>query len=218
MKSPYKIAVLLSGSGTNLQAIIDAIDTHHYDYEITTVVSNVAGAYGLKRAKQANIPTHTVDNHDFSDRNAFESALLDTLEPYQPQLIVLAGFMRIFTGHFIENYPGKIINLHPSLLPKYKGMHTYEKALAAGEKEHGSTIHFVTEALDSGPNILQAVVPIQNEETVESLKTKVQAQEHIYYPRVIQWFSENRIYMRDNAAYLDDKVLPPQGIQEWTSN
>ena len=180
--SRYPIVVLISGNGSNLQAIIDA----HLPIDIRALISNDPKAYGLQRAKNAGIQTEVVDHTLFSSRTAFEQALGDHIAKYQPELIVLAGFMRILGKDIVKRFAGKIINLHPSLLPKYPGLNTHAKAIANKDKVHGATIHYVTEALDAGPIIAQAQLAIEPNDTPDTLKEKVQALEHKLLPEVIQ--------------------------------
>lgn len=181
-----KIVVLISGHGSTLQSFIDAIaqDTLHVD--IAAVISNHADAYGLERAKLANIPTHVIAHTDFATRSAFDEALQQQIDYYHPDLVVLAGFMRILSPAFVQHFAGRLINIHPSLLPNYRGTHTYERALAAKEKFHGTTVHFVTDELDGGPIIAQASLPILPDDTPETLKARTQEIEQRLYPEVIE--------------------------------
>ena len=186
MKNTFTLVVLISGSGSNLQAIIDAIATGQLEARIQAVISNQADAYGLQRARQAGINTHIIAHQDYPDREAFDQQLAAVIDSYQPDLVVLAGFMRILTPDFVRHYAGKMINIHPSLLPKYKGLHTHKRVLEAGDTEHGLTIHYVTVDLDSGPILTQVRVPVQADDTEQTLAARVLQQEHIAYPRVIQ--------------------------------
>lgn len=189
----FKIAVLISGNGSNLQAIIDAIESKNLQAEIAVVVSDQPTAFGLQRAQRHAIGTEVLSAKSFKNREEYDVALQKLLDNYKPDLIVLAGFMRILSPGFVQHYQGKLINIHPSLLPKHRGLHTHEKVLAAGETEHGVTIHFVTEELDGGPIIVQESIPVSSNETVESLKERIHAIEHHLYPKVIQDFVENKI-------------------------
>lgn len=189
----FNIVVLISGNGSNLQAIIDAIAAKKLSANISAVISNRADAFGLERAKKANIPIHVLPNKDFKSTNDYDKALQQCIDQYQPQLIVLAGFIRILGKDFVKHYYGKIINIHPSLLPKYTGLNTHQRVLDAKEKEHGVSIHFVTEDLDSGPIIAQAKLIIEPNDTAETLKHKIHQLEHLLYPQVIQQFSEGKI-------------------------
>ncbi|MEQ5317934.1 phosphoribosylglycinamide formyltransferase [Providencia vermicola] len=206
-----KIVVLISGSGSNLQSIIEGCQSGTIKGRIAAVVSNQNTAYGLVRAQQAGIPAACLDAKAYSNRQAYDAALLALIEQYQPDLVVLAGFMRILSPDFVTHFTGKLLNIHPSLLPKYPGLHTHRKALENGDKEHGTSVHFVTEELDGGPVILQAKVPIFPEDTEADLIERVKTQEHTIYPLVVQWFSDNRLTMVEGKAVLDGKVLPQQG-------
>lgn len=206
-----KIVVLISGSGSNLQSIIEGCQSGTIKGRIVAVVSNQSTAYGLVRAQQAGIPAACLDAKTYANRQAYDTDLLALIEQYQPDLVVLAGFMRILSPEFVTHFTGKLLNIHPSLLPKYPGLHTHRKALENGDKEHGTSVHFVTEELDGGPVILQAKVPIFPEDTEEDLIERVKTQEHAIYPLVVQWFSDNRLTMVDGKAVLDGKVLPQQG-------
>jgi phosphoribosylglycinamide formyltransferase-1 len=202
---------LISGSGTNLQAIMDAREHGSLDVEIAVVFSNRANAAGLERASQAGIPTATLDHRDYPSREEFDQAMIDLLTPYAPDTVVLAGFMRILSSVFVRHYAGRLINIHPSLLPKYRGLNTHARALEAGDSEHGCSIHFVTEELDGGPLIAQAPISVQTNDTVDSLSKRVQQREHRLYPQVLQWRAQNRLELTYNGVLLDGKPLPTQG-------
>ncbi|MCG9598282.1 phosphoribosylglycinamide formyltransferase [Vibrio sp. Isolate25] len=209
------IVVLVSGNGSNLQAIIDACETKISTGRVTAVFSNKATAYGLERAKKAGAAAHFLDPKSFDTRDAFDHELMKQIDEYKPDVIVLAGYMRILSGEFVRHYRGRMINIHPSLLPKYPGLNTYQRAIHAGDEEHGTSVHFVTEQLDGGPVILQAKVPIFDEDTVETLTERVQTQEHKIYPLVVQWLVEERLIMKDEKeAYLDGKLLGIHGYAE----
>jgi len=175
--------------------------------DICAVVSNQCEAIGLEMAKKNNIATHCVNNKQFVDREEYDRALLTIMKPYHAELIIMAGFMRILTPIFIEYYQGKILNIHPSLLPKYRGLHTHQRALNSHDAEHGASVHFVTAELDGGPVIIQARVPILKNDTVTSLSQRVLSQEHAIYPLAINWFTEGRLEMIGNTGYLDGKAL-----------
>ncbi|ARU57647.1 phosphoribosylglycinamide formyltransferase [Oleiphilus messinensis] len=207
------IVVLISGSGTNLQALIDQTVHGTIAARIAAVISNRPGAGGIDRARQAGITTELLDHTNFQDREAFDEKLAETILRYKPDIVVLAGFMRILTPAFVRQFQGKMVNIHPSLLPKYKGLHTHKRALEAGDTEHGATVHFVTEELDGGPNIIQARVDIEENDTPESLAGKVLLKEHQIFPQVIKWMAEQRLSMTDNRAYLDDIIIPENGLQ-----
>ncbi|HGJ5872431.1 MAG TPA: phosphoribosylglycinamide formyltransferase [Arsenophonus apicola] len=205
------LVVLISGNGSNLQAIIDACKKQTIAAQISAVFSDNPTAYGLERAKQAAIPTVVLPKADYADNHTYDVSLMAEIAQYQPDLIVLAGYMRILTPRFVSHYLGKIINIHPSLLPKYPGLDTHRKALANGDKEHGTSIHFVTEKLDAGPIILQAKVPIFAEDQPQDIIARVQTQEHRIYPLVINWFVKGRLAMVNNSAFLDGCKLPEHG-------
>lgn len=211
--TPHRLAVLISGSGTNLQAILDAIADGSLKAQVAVVLSNKADAGGLQRASDAGIPTEVLDHRQFDSREAFDQAMIAQLDPYQPQTVVLAGFMRILSPTFVGHYTGKLINIHPSLLPKYRGLNTHARALEAGDHEHGCSIHFVTEELDGGPLIAQARVEIVANDTPESLSNRVQIREHQLYPLVLQWRAEQRLTLDEQGVLLDGKPLSSQGYQ-----
>jgi phosphoribosylglycinamide formyltransferase-1 len=189
------LVVLISGNGSNLQAIIDRIADGFLTVNIAAVISNNKDAFGLQRAIKAGIPTHILENKKFATRIEYDQALLNLVRTYEPDLIVLAGFMRILTSEFVKYYSGRILNIHPSLLPKYRGLNTHARVLAAGDKEHGASVHFVTETLDDGPVILQAKVPVLPTDNVETLAGRVLEQEHKIYPEAIKWYSQQRIML-----------------------
>jgi len=207
----HQLAVLISGSGTNLQAIMDAQKAGTLDAEIAVVFSNRANAAGLERAAQAGIPTASLDHRDYPNREQFDQAMIEVLTPYAPDTVVLAGFMRILSAVFVRHYAGQLINIHPSLLPKYRGLNTHARALEAGDSEHGCSIHFVTEELDGGPLIAQAPIAVHANDTVDSLSKRVQQREHLLYPQVLQWRAQDRLELTDNGVVLDGKPLPAQG-------
>ena len=208
---PCNVVVLISGSGSNLQALIDSIGHDGNPARIAAVVCNRADAYGLERAKQAGIATELLDHKQFEGREAFDAALAQAIDAHQPDLVVLAGFMRILTPGFVRHYNGRLLNIHPSLLPRHKGLHTHQRALEAGDTEHGCSVHFVTEELDGGPLVVQAVLPVMAEDTAESLARRVHQQEHRIYPLAVRWFAEGRLRLDAQGAMLDDKLLPASG-------
>lgn len=205
-----KVVVLISGNGSNLQAIIDASSASNY--EVEAVISNKADAYGLKRAEQANIKTQILDHKSFSSRDEFDLALCQLIDPFKPDLLVLAGFMRILSKDFVQHYAGRTLNIHPSLLPKYPGTNTHQRAIDAGDTEHGASVHFVTEELDGGPVIAQSKIKILAADSMEELKAKVAQKEHQLYPFVVDLFASGRLKMSANKAILDSKILPCTGI------
>jgi phosphoribosylglycinamide formyltransferase-1 len=206
-----KIVVLISGGGTNLQAIINACNDENYPAEVVAVVSNKVDAYGLTRANNAGIKAVSLSHKAFSSREAYDQALIQEIATFNADLIVLAGFMRILTPQFVQHFQGKLINIHPSLLPKYQGLNTHQRAIDAGDDVHGVSVHFVTEELDGGPVILQAKVPIFDGDSSEELADRVHEQEHRIYPLVIKWFAQNRLAMNDDTAVLDGNTLPISG-------
>lgn len=206
-----KIVVLVSGQGSNLQALIDACQQGRIAANIVAVFSNRAQAFGLQRAQEAGIAAHALDAKAFADREAFDAALAQAIDQYQPDLVVLAGYMRILSNAFVQHFAGRMLNIHPSLLPKYPGLHTHRQAIDNGDSEHGTSVHFVTEQLDGGPVILQAKVPIFPGDEEDEVIDRVQTQEHTLYPLVVNWFIEGRLLMRDNAAWLDGERLAVQG-------
>lgn len=208
---PSRIVVLISGSGTNLQAIIDACKQADYPGEVVAVVSNKADAYGITRARNEQIATSVLSHKSFESRELYDQALIKQIDSYQPELIVLAGFMRILTPEFVQHYQGRLLNIHPSLLPKYQGLHTHQRAIDAGDKEHGVSVHFVTEELDGGPVILQAKVPVFEQDNADDLAARVHEQEHRIYPLVVKWFCQNRLTMVAQQAQLDGQTLSESG-------
>ena len=188
-----RLVVLISGNGSNLQAIIDEISRGTLTANIIKVISNKADAYGLQRAAEAGIETEVLSHKDFPDRESYDKALIQRIDIARPDLLILAGFMRILSDHFVKYYAGKIMNIHPSLLPKYKGLDTHKRVLEANEKEHGCTVHFVTPTLDDGPIILQARIDIDENDTPETLAQRVHEQEHRIYPEAIRLFAEGKI-------------------------
>ena len=211
MPAQCNVVVLISGSGSNLQALIDSIVHDGNPARISAVISNRADAYGLERAKQAGIATAVLDHKQFDGREAFDAALVEAIDAFDPQLVVLAGFMRILTPGFVRHYSGRLLNIHPSLLPKYKGLHTHQRALDAGDTEHGCSVHFVSEELDGGPLVVQAVVPVQSDDSPSSLAQRVHEQEHVIYPLAVRWFAEGRLQLATQGAMLDEQLLPSTG-------
>ncbi|NIY87844.1 phosphoribosylglycinamide formyltransferase [Vibrio campbellii] len=205
------IVVLISGNGSNLQAILEACEDSMPNAQVAAVFSNKADAYGLERAKQFDVNGHFVDPKAFESREDFDAELMKQIDEYQPDVIVLAGYMRILSGAFVSHYLGKMINIHPSLLPKYPGLHTHQRAIDAGDKEHGTSVHFVTEELDGGPVVLQAKVPVFEGDDADALAARVQTQEHNIYPMVTKWLVDGRLSMTEGKAYLDGFELDAQG-------
>ena len=201
-----RAVILISGNGSNLQSLID--NAKKIDLEICSVISNKEDAFGLKRAERANISTNFVDPNRFESREDFDKQLIAIIDELDIGLIILAGYMRILSSDFINHYAGKILNIHPSLLPKFPGLNTHRKAIDAKEKYHGATVHFATEELDGGPIISQEIVEIDLIDTEYSLAQKVLEKEHILYPRVIHWYTQNRLKLiNNNCVELDGKTL-----------
>lgn len=198
-----KIVVLISGNGSNLQAIIDNVQSENINANITAVISNKPDAYGLERARLANIPAVCVNHQDFDDKQAFEAKLIQTIDQYQPDLVILAGFMRILSSDLVQHYLGKMLNIHPSLLPKYKGLHTHRRVLENNDSEHGSSVHFVTAELDGGPIVAQRKIHVEADDTEQSLQSKIQQQEYQLYPQVIGWFCSGKLQLKNGQAILD---------------
>lgn len=205
------VVVLLSGTGSNLQALIDSTRTGDSSVRIRAVISNRADAYGLQRARDAGIDTAVLDHKAFDGREAFDAALVELIDGFAPQLVVLAGFMRILSAGFVRHYHGRLLNIHPSLLPKYKGLHTHQRALEAGDTEHGCSVHFVTEELDGGPLVVQAVIPVVSDDTPAQLAQRVHSQEHLIYPLAVRWFAEGRLRLGEHGALLDGQPLAASG-------
>lgn len=208
-----RVVVLISGSGSNLQALIDGVTSGDLPIEIAAVISNRPDVFGLTRAQDAGIVTQVLDHKGFASREAFDSALMQAIDSYNPGLIVLAGFMRILTPQFTQHYLGRMLNIHPSLLPKFQGLHTHQRALDAGESHHGVTVHFVTAELDGGPAAIQAKVPVFPSDDATQLAKRVQRQEHVIYPLAVKWFALGDLVMREGKALLKGELLPASGYQ-----
>lgn len=202
-----RLVVLISGRGSNLQAILDQAASGELPVTIAAVISNRPGVQGLERARQAGVTALDLDHTLFTDRPAFEAALIELIDRYRPDLVILAGFMRVLTSGFTEHYRGRLLNIHPSLLPKFRGLHTHERAIAAGEIEHGASIHFVTAELDGGPVIVQARVPVLQDDDPDRLAARVLEQEHQLYPQAIHWFAQGRLRLRGEQVWFDGKPL-----------
>ncbi len=215
MSIPRKknLVVLISGSGSNLQAFIDVITQNTLPAHIACVISNKADVYGLQRAQAASIATKILSHKDFATREDYDRALLSAVQQYEPDLVILAGFMRILTPVFVAPLYGKLMNIHPSLLPKYPGLHTHQRAIEAKETEAGATVHFVSTELDGGPTIIQARVPVMPEDTADTLAQRVLQQEHIIYPQAVRWFCEGRLRCNEHQVILDGTALPHTGAQ-----
>jgi phosphoribosylglycinamide formyltransferase-1 len=208
-----RIVILISGTGSNMAAIAKAVKEEEIDAEIAGVISNRPTAEGLEKAQALGLHTDFIDHTLYASREEFDHALIRMIEDLKPDLVVLAGFMRILTADFTRYFEGHLLNIHPSLLPKYQGLNTHQRALDAGDDIHGVTVHFVTEELDGGPNAIQAVVPILDIDNAKQLQERVHVQEHIIYPIAVKWFCEGRLNMKGNQALLDGQVLPASGVQ-----
>jgi phosphoribosylglycinamide formyltransferase-1 len=211
MSSDYRIVVLLSGSGTTLQSIIDS----DLPATLSAVISNKADALGLRRAQDASIPTHLLDHTAYASREDFDADLQSLIDQYEPHLVVLAGFMRILSDSFVNHFGGKLINIHPSLLPKYKGMHTHQRVMEDGEPLHGSSVHFVNSELDGGPVVLQARLPILSGDSPESLELRIKTKERLIYPTAISWLAEGRIELIDEEIYMDGKKMTGPVVMDY---
>ncbi|MEQ1802183.1 MAG: phosphoribosylglycinamide formyltransferase [Gammaproteobacteria bacterium] len=213
MSGGPRTVVLVSGDGSNLQAIIDQVHRGALGLTLAGVVSDRPGVRALERGAAAGIPVHVVDWA--SDRPAFPARLAATLADLQPDLVILAGFMRILPSELVDRYRGRLLNVHPSLLPRYPGLHTYRRALEAGDRDHGATVHFVIPALDAGPGILQYRIPVHPGDTEATLRERVRAGEHLIYPRAIAWLAAGRVALRDGAAWLDgERLAQPVMVDE----
>lgn len=198
----YRIVVLASGNGSNLQAIMDAIFSEKCPVQIAAVISDKPNAYALTRARDAHIPAHALPPQPNEPMNVFNERLANLVRALDTDLVVLAGYMRILSPAFVRAFEGQIINIHPALLPKYKGLHTHTRVLDAGDKEHGATVHFVSEGVDEGAIIAQVVVPVKKRDTAERLRQRVLAQEHRLYPLVIGWFAEGKVALQHGEARI----------------
>ena len=198
-----RVVILISGRGSNMEALIRAREAGELPVDIVAVISNQPGALGLATAQAHGIAIGVVAHRDYPTREAFDAALALKIEAYRPDLVVLAGFLRILTSDFVRYYEGRLMNIHPSLLPAFPGLHTHEKALQAGCKLHGATVHFVTPELDHGPIIIQAAVPVLPEDTPDTLAARVLAQEHVIYPRAVRWFAANQLRVADGIVRVE---------------
>jgi phosphoribosylglycinamide formyltransferase-1 len=228
--APVPVVILISGRGSNLQAIIDEtagapslargprlgptgeIRTGRLPIEIRAVISNNPDAEGLQHARAAGVPTEIINHRDFAERTLFDAALMQAIDRHAPRLVILAGFLRILGADFIRHYAGRLLNIHPSLLPAFKGLNTHARALAAGAKQHGASVHFVTNDLDGGPVIIQAAVPVQADDTADTLGARVLQAEHRIFPLAIRWCAEGRISIRNGQVLLDNEIRPEQGL------
>lgn len=202
-----RTVVLISGNGTNLQALLDARDNGQLPTDIRSVISNHPQAAGLQRAVRAGLSTLVITHTRFPSREAYDEALIEAIDACETDLVVLAGFMRIFTDAFVERYLGRLINIHPSLLPEFRGLHTHRRALEAGRREHGCSVHFVTPEVDAGPVIIQSRISVSPEDTEEALARRVKLQEHRIYPLAVRWFAQGRLRLRNRRVWLDGRPL-----------
>jgi phosphoribosylglycinamide formyltransferase-1 len=212
MRARTAVVVLISGRGSNLQAILDEVRADRLPVKIHAVISNNPEAPGLAPARAASLPTHVVNHRDYPDRAQFDQALMREIDAYAPELVVLAGFLRLLTPAFIKHYAGRLMNIHPSLLPQFPGLNTHARVLASGARVHGASVHFVTPDMDAGPIIIQAAVPVRPTDTPSSRAARVLEQEHRIYPLAIRWFAEGRLRLQDGQVLLDGAVRPEQGL------
>lgn len=197
-----RLVVLISGRGSNLKAILDAVRSGELPAHVCAVISNRPDAGGLEHARAAGIPHEVVDHRHYAEREAFDAALMEAIDRYRPDVVALAGFMRVLGARFIEHYEGRLVNIHPSLLPAFPGLRTHERVLAAGETEHGASVHFVTREVDAGPVIVQARVPVLPGDTPDTLAARVLEQEHRIYPLALRWFAEGRLRLEQGKVRL----------------
>lgn len=207
-----RLVILVSGGGSNLQSLIDGCASGNINATISAVISNNPEAGGLERAAKSGIPNLAIDHRAFDNRESFDQALSELIDSFSPDLVILAGFMRILTANFVNHYLGRMMNIHPSLLPAYPGLHTHRRALEAGDKKAGATVHFVTPELDGGPSIIQAQVEIDNHDNEGSLASKVLAFEHKIYPEAVKWFCDGRLVMENNHVKVDNRSISDSGI------
>lgn len=209
------VVALISGNGSNLQAIIDARDHGRLEIDLRAVISNRADAWGLERAAAAGVAGRVLDHREFADRESYDAALLELIHEFDPELVILAGFMRILSAGFVRAWHGRMLNIHPSLLPRHQGLRTHQRALDAGDSVHGATVHFVTEELDGGPAILQVRVPVLPDDDADALAARVLVQEHRIFPRVISWIAEGRLRLGGGGGvFLDGGELAEPVV--WT--
>ena len=210
--APAAVVILISGRGSNLRAILDETHTGRLPIRVSAVISNNPEAEGLRHAHAAGVPTEIIDHRAFSERRLFDTALMQAIDRYTPRLVLLAGFMRILGDSFIHHYAGRLLNIHPSLLPEFKGMNTHARALAAGVRLHGASVHFVTNDLDGGPIIIQASVPVRADDNAATLGARVLAEEHRIFPLAVHWYVTGRLTIRDGRVLLDGETRPEQEL------
>jgi phosphoribosylglycinamide formyltransferase-1 len=209
---PKRLVILVSGGGSNLQSLIDGCATGQINATVAAVISNNPEAGGLERAAKAGIPNLAIDHRTFESRASFDQSLSELIDNFSPDLVILAGFMRILTEKFVHHFLGRMMNIHPSLLPAYPGLNTHRRAIEAGDKQAGATVHFVTPELDGGPSIIQAQVNIEATDNEASLAAKVLDFEHKIYPKAVQWFCDNRLVMENYQVKFDESPIPDSGI------
>lgn len=212
MSERPRLVVLISGSGSNLQAFIDQSASGELPAEIAAVIANKPDARGLQRAEQAGIPALCVPHTQFPDRESFDAKLAECIDQFAPDLVILAGFMRILTPGFVNRFAGRLLNIHPSLLPKYPGLHTHQRAIDAGDSEAGATVHYVTAELDGGPPVLQARVTVEHGESAETLAAKVLEKEHIIYPLAARWIVEGKLKLTADGPEFNGQPIPADGL------
>ncbi len=207
MTEPLPVVVLVSGRGSNLQALLDTSAAGWLPLDIRAVISNQPQAQALERAALAGIRSEALDHTGYAGREAFDAALAEAIDAHAPTLVVLAGFMRIFSDGFVQHYRDRMINIHPSLLPDFRGLNTHQRALDAGVERHGATVHFVTPELDGGPPVLQASVAVKPDDDADTLAARVLEREHRLYPLALRWYAEGRLRFDGVSAWLDDRIL-----------
>lgn len=214
MTQQKTFVALISGRGSNLQSILNACDDGTINAQMSAVICNEADAGGLPLFSEQGYQTHLLEHKKFDSRDAFDQALMQLIDQHQPDFLVMAGFMRILTPAFIQHYEGRSLNIHPSLLPKFTGLHTHQRAIEAGEKHHGASVHFVTEELDGGPTIIQAKVDVLEGDTAETLAQRVLKEEHKIFPQAIQWIADEKVKMCGNSVAFDGAIMPSPAILE----
>lgn len=207
-----RVVILISGRGSNMRAILDQTAAGDLPIDIRAVISNRPEAAGLEYAKARGIHCEVVDHRAYASREAFDTALAARIDAFTPDLLVLAGFMRVLTPGFVQHYLGRMLNIHPALLPKFPGLHTHQRALDAGETEHGASVHFVTPEVDGGPVVIQARVPVLADDDAATLAARVLEREHVIFPLAVRWFAEGRLRLEHDRASLDGQALPPGGM------
>ncbi|HVW69931.1 MAG TPA: phosphoribosylglycinamide formyltransferase [Steroidobacteraceae bacterium] len=216
-RAPLQLAILISGRGSNMAAIARACRAGQLNAQVRVVISDRPGVAGLTTARELGIPAVTVPWRGAGERDEFERAMGETIDAYRPDLVVLAGFMRILSPQFASKYAGRMLNIHPSLLPKYTGLHTHQRALEAMDTEHGASVHFVTAELDGGPIILQSKVPVRPGDTEAELSARVQATEHVIYPRVVGMVADGRVTWDNGRVRLDGKLLDAPLVENFSA-